>query len=154
MTVLKISNYKDLYGKLYKRDWMAKVAWDQAPHWGDERCSYPVFCLFAPLRSLVPGYGKNRFSHINASNFRPPLQSVLHIRLKMLRLPNFNTLFQAVLTKLYCFRVYRKLITWWSQWKRLLKDLGRRRYGSQPQETGHHGTADREQYMPCFVRLA
>ena len=34
------------------------------------------------------------------------------ICLKILRLPNFNMLFQLVLTKLNCFRVYRKLITW------------------------------------------
>ena len=38
------------------------------------------------------------------------------IRLKMLRLPEFNMLFQPVLTKFFlkmnCFRVYRKLITW------------------------------------------
>ena len=88
MTVLKILNLQGLY----KRDWMAKVAWDQAPHWGwwggeDESCSYPVFRLFAPLRSLVPGYDKSCFSHISASDFRLPLQSVLHIRLKMLGLP-------------------------------------------------------------------
>ena len=42
------------------------------------------------------------------------------IRLKMLRLPNFDMLFQLVLTKLNCFRVYRKLITWSCHAKGLL----------------------------------
>ena len=37
------------------------------------------------------------------------------IRLKIYRLPNFNMLFQCLITKFpkaNCFRVYRKLITW------------------------------------------
>ena len=38
------------------------------------------------------------FSHTNASNFRRPLQS---LRQKILRLPNFNMLFQLVLTKFF-----------------------------------------------------
>ena len=38
------------------------------------------------------------------------------IRLKILRVPNFNMLFQLVLN---CFRVYRKLITWSSHAKSL-----------------------------------
>ena len=98
-----------MYGKLYQRDWMAKVAWDQAPHWGDERCIYPFFCLFAPLRILVPGNGKSCFSHLNASNFRPPLQSVLHIRLKILRLPNFNMLSSGCANKIVLFSCLPKV---------------------------------------------
>ena len=46
------------------------------------------------------------------------------IRLKILRLPIFNMLFQLVLTKfskVNCFRVYRKLITWSSHAKSLLQ---------------------------------
>ena len=45
-------------------------------------------------------------------------------RLKMLRLPIFNMLFQLVLTKfskVNCFRVYQKLITWSSHAKSLLQ---------------------------------
>ena len=42
------------------------------------------------------------------------------IRLKILRLPNFNMLFQLVPTKLNYFRVCRKLITWSSHAKSLL----------------------------------
>ena len=64
--------------------------------------------------------GKSCFSHTNASNFRRPLQSLLssytssplpiftegggtsvHRLLKMLRLPNFNMLFQLVLRKFF-----------------------------------------------------
>ena len=42
MTVLKILNLQGLY----KRDWMAKVAWDQAPHWGTRGVVTPFFaCL-------------------------------------------------------------------------------------------------------------
>ena len=113
---------------------------------GDERCIYPVFCLFASLRSLVPGYGKSCCSRINASNFRPPLQSILHIRLKILRLSNFNMLFQAVLTIANNCTVF----VFTESWSRdevnqsaYWRAFGRRRYGIQPQETGHHGTADR-----------
>ena len=43
-------------------------------------------------------------------------------RLKMLRLVNFNMLFELVLTKfskVNCFRVYRKLVTWSSHAKSL-----------------------------------
>ena len=45
---------------------------------------------------------------------------VWDIRLKILRLRNFHMLFQPVLTKLNCFRVYRKLITCSSHAKSLL----------------------------------
>ena len=46
--------------------------------------------------------GKSCFSHTNASNFRRQLQSLLwDIRLKILRLPKFNMLFQLVLTKVF-----------------------------------------------------
>ena len=40
-------------------------------------------------------------------------------RLKILRLPKVNMLFPLVLTKVNCFRVYRKLITWSSHEKSL-----------------------------------
>jgi len=32
------------------------VAWDQASHWGKKEKNGPRFCLFPPLRSLVPSY--------------------------------------------------------------------------------------------------
>ena len=51
------------------------------------------------------------------------------IRLEILGLPNFNMLFQLVLqnfSKVNCFRVYRKLITWSSHAKSLLGPLLRR----------------------------
>ena len=41
--------------------------------------------------------------------------------LKFFKLPNFDMLFQLVLTKLNCFRVYRKLITWSSHVKSLFQ---------------------------------
>ena len=45
------------------------------------------------------------------------------IRLKILRLPNFNILFQLVLTKLNYFRVYWKLIRWSSHAKSPFKSV-------------------------------
>ena len=48
--------------------------------------------------------GRSCFSHTNASNFRRPLQSLLlryTVRLKILRLPYSNMLFQLVLTKFF-----------------------------------------------------
>ena len=58
----KFRNYKDLYGKPYKRDWMAKVVY---------------------LIQMLPTFSGrcNRY--------------FWDIRLKLLRLPNFNMLFQA-----------------------------------------------------------
>ena len=64
----KFRNYKDLYGKPCKRDWMAKV----------------VFLI-----QMLPTFGGrcNRY--------------FWDIRLKILRLPNFNMLFQLVLAKFF-----------------------------------------------------
>ena len=46
--------------------------------------------------------GKSCFSHTNASNFRQPLKSLLlRYMLKILRLPNFNMLFQLMLTTFF-----------------------------------------------------
>ena len=64
----KFRNYKDLYGKPCKRDWMAEV----------------VFLIQMPLTF---GGRCNRY--------------FWDIRLKMLRFPNFNMLFQLVLTKFF-----------------------------------------------------
>ena len=65
----KKRNYKDLYEKPYKRDWMGKVV-------------YPI--------QMHPTFGGrcNRY--------------FWDIRVKLLRLPNFNMLFQLLLTK--CFK--------------------------------------------------
>ena len=46
--------------------------------------------------------GKSCFSRANASNFDlRPLQSLWRYNSEILRLPNFNTLFQVVPTKLF-----------------------------------------------------
>ena len=67
-------------------------------------------------RASVNGWQK-LFSSYKCSQLRRPLQSLIwDIRLKILGLGNFNMPFQLVLTKLNCFRVYRKLIAWKS-WK-------------------------------------
>ena len=63
-------NYKNLYGKPCKRDWMAKVN-----------------CF---LIQMLPTFGGRCIRYF------------WDIQLKMLRLPNFNMLFQLVLTK--CFK--------------------------------------------------
>ena len=48
------------------------------------------------------GWQKLFFSYTNASNFRQPLKSLLlRYTLKILRLPNFNMLFQFVLTTFF-----------------------------------------------------
>ena len=64
----------------------------------------------------VTGWQKLFFSDTNPSNFRRPLQSLLlrYTPQKIYKLPNFNMLFQFVLTnfsKANCFRGFRKLIT-------------------------------------------
>ena len=65
--------------------------------------------------------GKSCFPHTNAPNFGGRCNRYFwDIRLKILGLGNFNVPFQLVLTKLNCFRVYRKLIAWSSHEKSLL----------------------------------
>ena len=64
----KFRNYKDLYGKPCKRDWIAKV-------------------VFLIQMLLTFGGRCNRY--------------FWDIRLKILRLPNFNMLFQLVLAKFF-----------------------------------------------------
>ena len=79
---LKFRNYKDLYEKPCKCDWMAKV----------------VF-----LKQILPTFG----GRCN--------RCFWDIRLKILRLPNFNMLFSFCwqnFSKVNCFLVYRKSITW------------------------------------------
>ena len=57
-----------------------------------------------------PG-GKSCFSHTNASNFRQPLKSLLlRYTLKILRLPNFNMLFQLVLTTFFKSELFSCLL--------------------------------------------
>ena len=57
-----------------------------------------------------PG-GKSCFSHTNASNFRQPLKSLLlRYTMKILRLPNFNMLFQLVLTTFFKSELFSCLL--------------------------------------------
>ena len=83
--------YKDLYGKPLKCDWGARV-------------------VFLIQVLLIFGSRCNHY--------------FWDIRLKIYWLPNFNMLFQLIITnfsKVNCLRVYRKLITWSTNAKGLLK---------------------------------
>ena len=55
-------------------------------------------CNFEIFKTVMKYFRKGCFSHTNASNLRRPLQS---LRQKILRLPNFNMLFQLALTKFF-----------------------------------------------------
>ena len=55
-------------------------------------------CNFEIFKTVMKYFRKGCFSYTNASNFWRPLQS---LRQKILRLPNFNMLFQLALTKFF-----------------------------------------------------
>ena len=90
--------------------------------------SFEITRICMENHASVTGWQKLFFSNINASNFQRPLQPLLLKDLEiygwkysgyLILICSFSLCWQNV-SKLNCFRVYRKWITWSSHTKSLL----------------------------------